>query len=152
MTATIDLPAITAPECTGCIRETEKSSKHRAFQPRKGGCSAHQDAPAHAAAARILAQLGPAARITITHGEVTVEYVATGDDADTIEQQWARAAEACGVSLGWQRLLISPRDTQVKARVRHGYVDPGMPCEYRRGVPVRLVAHGWTAAADRLAA
>lgn len=149
MTATITLPAITAPECTGCIRETEKSSKLRAFQPRKGGCSIHQDAPAHAVAARLHAQLGPAARITITRGEVTVEFVAAGDDTDTIEQQWARAAEACGIPLRWQRLLISSLDTQVKARVRHGHVDPGMPCEYRRGVPVRLVAHGWTAAVNR---
>lgn len=149
MTATIALPAITASECTGCIRETEKSSKIHAFQPRKGGCPIHQDTPAHAVAALIRAQLGPATRISITRGEVTVEYVAAGDDTG---QQWATAAEACGIPRRWQRLLVSLRDTQVKARVRYGYVDPGMPCEYRRGVPVRLVAHGWTVAADRLAA
>lgn len=153
MTATLDLPTITtsaAVACTGCIRETEKSSKIRAFQPRKGGCSIHQDAPAHAVAVRLHAQLGLATRITITRGEVTVEYVAAGDDVDAIEQQWARAAETCGIPRRWQRLLVSLRDTQVKARVRHGHADPGMPCEYRRGVPIRLVAHGWTEAIDRV--
>lgn len=155
MTALLDLPAITTEttECIGCLRETETSSKLRAFYNWKpAGCPLHQLAPAHSVANRLRATFGDTVRITVSaHGGVTVEYVAAGQTLDAIEQQWDWLADACGIPQRWQRHLVSSQDTQVKARVRHGYVDPGMPCEYRRGVPVRLVAHGW-AAAYRLAA
>jgi hypothetical protein len=151
MTATINLPAIATnllPECTGCYRETEQSSALRAFQPRRGGCPLHQDTPASAVVQRIRAALGKDARITVTRGEVTVEYTVTGRDMDAIEDEWAAFATACGIPKAWQRLLVSSLDTEVKARVRHGHVEAGMASEFRRGVPVRLVAHGWTAAVE----
>jgi hypothetical protein len=153
VTTTIALPATTTrPDCSGCHRETETSSTLRAFHPwKRGGCPAHQDTPAQAVAARLRASIcaDENTRITVKRGEVTVEYVTVQSSLDMIELEWDLWADECGIPKRWQTLLISPSDTQVKARVRHGYVGPGMPCEYRRGVPVRLVAHGWTAAVER---
>ncbi|GHJ34277.1 hypothetical protein TPA0910_87100 [Streptomyces hygroscopicus subsp. sporocinereus] len=140
-------------ECAGCYRDNT-STLRAWWVPTGKTCALHQITPAEAVADRIREAIpypyGDTARITVTidprEGGITVQFTATRlPSMDAAEDLWATLAEACGIPPKWARLLVSPEDNEIKARVRHGFVDPGMASEYRRGVPVRLVAHGWTA-------
>lgn len=146
-------------DCVGCYRDNI-STLHAFWVPTGKTCPRHQIAPAEAVATRIREATpypyGGAARVTVTiepRGGITVTFNATlMPSMAAAEDLWDTLAKACGIPPKWARLLVSSEDNEIKARVRHGWVDPGMDSEYRHGVPVRLVAHGWTAMKQRGAA
>lgn len=143
-------------DCIGCHRD-HISPLTAFWVPTAKVCPRHQTAPAEAVADRIREAIpypyGDKARVTVTieaRGGITVAFTATRmPSMDAAEDLWATLAKACGIPPAWATLLISPSDNEIKARVKHGWVDPGMDCEYHQGVPVRLVAHGWAAMRER---
>ncbi len=139
----------------GCAPEPESSPLY-AYRIPERGCAIHRTTPAEAVARQLRDHHLADDRTTVTvsaRGQITVAYVATGRSVDAIEEAWAQWAEACGIPPRWSRRPgVGDRGRVSRGRVAYGQVDPGMPCEYRDGPPVRLVAHGWTRAITALAA
>lgn len=144
------LPTTFEAECIGCFPERPE---HRAlcdfWAPAGQTCPAHHTAPAQAVAARIQAGV-PAVyaqnaglTVRITRGEITVTFNAHRLPGRTAaHDMWDTLATLCGIPTRPEYRNI--QDNQVKAKVAHGWADPGMDRHFRQGVPVRLVAHGWT--------